>query len=62
MQYIEEEVKRLYATFPQQLIIELSDLLKKEHKAAQRCHISLKEFNNSQNKNVRDHCHYTGLY
>ena len=62
VQYIEEEVKRLYATFPQQLIIELSDLLKKEHKAAEKCHISLKEFSNSQNKNVRDHCHYTGLY
>ena len=64
LEYIEEEVKRLYATFPQQPMIELTDVLKKKkkHKAAEKYHICLKEFNNSQNKKVRDHCHYTGLY
>ena len=62
MEYIEEEVKRLYATFPQLRMIELSNLLKREHKAAERYHICLKEFNDPQNKKVRDHCHYTGLY
>ena len=43
-------------------MIELNDVLKREHKAAERCHICLKEFNDPQNKKVRDHCHYTGLY
>ena len=43
-------------------MIELNDVLKREHKAAERCHICLKEFNKPQNKKVRDHCHYTGLY
>ena len=28
---IEDEVKQLYATFPQQPMIELTDILKKEH-------------------------------
>ena len=43
VEYIEEEVKRLYATFPQQPMTELSDVLKGEHEAAERCHIYLKE-------------------
>ena len=34
VEYVEEEVKRLYATFPQQPMIELTDVLKREHKAA----------------------------
>ena len=62
VEYIEEEVKRLYATFPQQSMIELNDALKREHKAAEKCHLCLQEFNDPQNKKVRDHCHYKGLY
>ena len=62
VEYIEEEVKRLYATFPQQPMTGLTDVLKREHKAAEKCHICLKEFNDPKNKKVRDHCHYTGLY
>ena len=62
VEYIEEEVRRLYATFPQQPMAGLTDALKREHKAAEKCHICLKEFNDSKNKKVRDHCHYTGLY
>ena len=53
MEYIEEEVKPL---------TELTDMLKREHKTAERCHICIKEFNEPQNKKVRDHCHYTSLY
>ena len=62
--HIEEEVKRLYATFPQQPMTELTDVLKIQHDAAKRCHICLKEFlsNDLNNKKVRDHCPYTGLY
>ena len=41
---------------------ELTDVLKREHEAAEKCHICLKEFNDRRNRKVRDHCHYTGLY
>ena len=62
VEHIEEEVKWLYAIFTQQPMIELTDVLKREHKAAEKCHICLKEFNDPRNRKVRDHCHYTGLY
>ena len=62
VEYIGEEVKLMYATFPRQAMIELTDALKREHRAAKRCHIWLKEFNDPRNRKVRDHCHYTGLY
>ena len=62
VEYIEEEVKRLYATFPQQPMTGLTDESKREHKAAEKCHICLKGFNDPKNKKVRDHCHYTGEY
>ena len=62
VEYIEEEVKWLYETFPRQLMTKLTDMLKREHKAAEKCHICLKEFNDPRNRKVRDHCHYTGLY
>ena len=55
VEYKEEEVKRLYATFPQQPMIELTDVLNREQKAAEKCYICLKEFNDPQNKKVRDH-------
>ena len=62
LEYIKEEVRRLYEKFPQKPMIELTDASKREHKAAENCHICLKEFNDPKNKKVRDHCHYTGLY
>ena len=62
VEYIEEEVKRLYKTFPRQPMTKLTNLLKREHKAAEKCYISLKELNDPRNRKVRDHCHYTGLY
>ena len=43
-------------------MIELTDALQREHKAAEKCHICVKEFNDPKNKKVRDHCHHTGLY
>ena len=42
-------------------MIKLTDVLKREHKEARNCHICLKEFNDPQNRKLRDHCHYTGL-
>ena len=62
VEYIEEEVKRLYATFQQQPMTRLTDESKREHEAAKKCHICLKEFNDPKNKKVRDHCHYIGEY
>ena len=62
VEYIEEEVRRLYATFPQQSMSRLTDVLKREHEAAEKCHFSLKESNDRKNKKMRDHCYYTSLY
>ena len=62
VEHIEEEVKWLYAIFTQQPMIELTDVLKREHKAAEKCHICLKEFNDPRNRKARDHSRYTGLY
>ena len=36
--------------------------MKRENEAVEKCHVSLKNFNNLKNKKVRDHCHDTGLY
>jgi len=77
--YVEKEVKRLYELYPQQPMIELTEVLKREHdpqqpmteltevlkrehKESERCHICLKPFGDFENRKVRDHCHYTGLY
>ena len=45
-------------------MIELTDALKREHKAAKKCHICFKEFLSIdlENKKVRDRCHCMGLY
>ena len=62
VEYIEEEVKRLYKTFLQQPMIQLTDVQKREHETAKKCYICLKEFNEPRNRKARDHCHYTGEY
>ena len=62
IKYIEEELKWLYETFLRQLTTKLTDALKREHEATEKCHICLKEFNDPGNRKVRDYCHYTGLY
>ena len=40
VEHIEDKVKRLYAIFPKQLIIELTHVLKREHEAAEKCHLA----------------------
>ena len=62
VEYVEEEVKWLYETFPRQPMTKLTDVLKRKHEAAEKCHICLKEFHDPMNKKMRDHCHYTCLY
>ena len=41
---------------------ELTDVLKREHQAAEKWHIYLKEFNKPDDRKVSDHCHYSILY
>ena len=41
---------------------EITDALKREHKAAEKCLNCLKEINNPENRKVRDYCYYIGLY
>ena len=41
---------------------ELTEVLKREHAAAETCHICMKPFEDAEDYKVRDHCHYTGLY
>ena len=55
VEYIEEEVKRFYETFPQKPMTKLTDVLKRKHEAAEKCHICLREFNDLKNRKVRDH-------
>ena len=62
VEHIEAEVKRLYETFPQQPMMELTDILEREHEAVETCHICFKPFDDPKNRKVRDHCHYTGIY
>ena len=52
----------MYETFPRQAMTELTDPLKREYRAAEKCRIFLKEFNDPRNRKVRDHCYYTSLY
>ena len=53
---IEEEVKQLHETFSRHPMAKLTDELKREHEAAGKCHICLKEFNSPRNRKVRGHC------
>ena len=62
VEYIEKEVKQLHETFPKKPMIKLTDVQKREHGAAEKCHICLKEFNDLRNRKVRDHCHYNREY
>ena len=41
---------------------ELTAEQNKAHREAETCHICLKAFDDPENRKVRDHCHYTGLY
>ena len=58
-------VKQLYETFQQMPVTELTDVLKRIYKAAEKCHICFKEFahvelqGNIDFENIKliDHCH-----
>ena len=42
-EYIEEDVQWFYEAFPRQPMTRLNDVQKREHEAAEKCHICLKE-------------------
>lgn len=61
--HLEDEVRRLYDTFPHQGMTKLTDEEKREYNEATECHICMKPFDDpAHNRKVRDHCDYTGLY
>lgn len=39
-----------YETFLQQPSVQLSEVIKRDHKATEKCHIYFKEFNDSENR------------
>ena len=59
-QKIISEPKRLYRSYPEVPMLPLTKSQVKKHKKAMKCHICFKEF--GEKGQVRDHCHYTGLY
>lgn len=49
--------------FSWQAMIPLTEEEEREYNDATKCHICMKPFNDPQNnRKVRDHCHYTGVY
>ena len=59
--YIKGEARRLYHMFPELPMDPLTKKQWKKYKKATKCHICYKPFT-IRDPNVRDHCHYTGLY
>ena len=58
--HIEEEAKRLYHMFAEELMDPLTNEQWKRYKRVSKCHICYKPFGGD--KKVRDHCHYTRNY
>ena len=50
VEYIKEEVNRLYETFPWQPMTKITDVFKREHEAAEKSYICLKQFNDPSQK------------
>ena len=55
------EAKRLYKSAPKKPMDKLTKEQNVEFVTAKECHICFKKFS-SQDRKVRDHCHYTGKY
>ena len=60
-EHVISEAKRLYRSFPEKPMAPLTKLQNKEYNKARECHICFKPFGKNDRK-VRDHCHYSGLY
>ena len=59
--HIISEAKRLHRSFPEKPMTPLTKSQIKEYSKARECHICFKSFGKNDRK-VRDHCHYSGLY
>ena len=59
--YIKREARRLYHIFPELPMDPLTKKQWKKYKRSTKCHMCYKPFT-LRDPNVRDHCHYTGLY
>ena len=60
-EHVISEAKRLYRSFPEKPMTPLTKLQIKEYNNTRECHICFKPFGKNDKK-VRDHCHYSGLY
>ena len=60
-EHVISEAKILYRSFPEKPMTPLTKLQIKEYHKARECHIRFKPFGKNDRK-VRDHCHYSGLY
>ena len=60
-EHLISEAKRLYQSFPQKPMVKLTKSQEKEYYHSKVCHVCCKSFDN-ENRKVRDHCHYTGMY
>ena len=59
--YMKGEANRLYHMFPELPMDPLTKKQWKKYRKATKCHICYKPFT-LRDPNIRDHCHYTGLY
>ena len=50
LEHNEDEIKQLHATFLQQIMRKLTNVLTREHEAAEKCHICFKEFNDPEKR------------
>ena len=57
----ENEVNWMYATFSQKPMTELTNVLKRQKEAAEKCYICFKRLS-FENREVRDNCYYTDLF
>ena len=60
-EHVISEAERLYRSFPEKPTAPLSKLQIKGYNKVRDCHICFKPFGKNDKK-VRDHCHYSGLY
>ena len=60
-EHVISEAKRLYRPFPEKAMAPLTRSQISKYNKARECHICFKPFGANDRK-VRDHCHYSGLY
>ena len=60
-EHIIAEAQRLYESFPEKPMEPLTKSQLKAYNHATKCHICFKPFK-KDNRKVRDHCHYSGIY